>query len=55
MCFFFSIPRTLKHVSFMGVVSAICMAIAMLLTLVYSGIQDHPVYGYNGKHIFIPD
>jgi len=48
MCFFFSIPRTLKHVSFMGVVSAICMAIAMLLTLVYSGIQDHPVYGYNG-------
>lgn len=24
------------------------MAIAMLLTLIYSGIQDHPVYGYGG-------
>lgn len=24
------------------------MAIAMLLTLVYSGIQDHPTYGYAG-------
>lgn len=45
MSFVFSIPRTLKHVSLMGIVSAICMGIAMLLTLVYSGIQDHPVYG----------
>lgn len=26
------------------------MAIAMLLTLVYSGIQDHPVFGYNGLY-----
>lgn len=50
MCFVFSIPRTLKHVSLMGIVSAVCMAIAMLLTLVYSGIQDHPVYGYAGVY-----
>ena len=48
ICLVFSIPRTLKHVSFMGVISAIAMAIAMLLTLIYSGIQDHPTYGYNG-------
>lgn len=32
----------------MGVGSAICMGIAMLLTLVYSGIQDHPGFGYAG-------
>lgn len=48
VCLVFSIPRTLKHVSFMGIISAIAMAIAMLLTLIYSGIQDHPTYGYNG-------
>lgn len=50
MSFVFSIPRTLNHVSLMGIVSAIAMAIAMLLTLIYSGIQDHPVYGYNGVY-----
>lgn len=32
----------------MGVISAVSMAIAMLLTLIYSGIQDHPGYGYAG-------
>jgi hypothetical protein len=48
MSLVFSIPRTLQHVSIMGVASAICMGIAMLLTLVYSGIQDHPGYGYAG-------
>lgn len=48
IAFIFSIPRTLQHVSLMGIISAICMGIAMLLTLIWSGIQDHPVYGYNG-------
>lgn len=48
MSLVFSIPRTLQHVSLMGVGSAICMGIAMLLTLIYSGIQDHPGYGYSG-------
>ncbi|KAK9899096.1 hypothetical protein P389DRAFT_43887 [Cystobasidium minutum MCA 4210] len=48
MSLVFSIPRTLQHVSLMGIGSAICMAIAMLLTLIYSGIQDHPGYGYSG-------
>jgi hypothetical protein len=48
MCLVFSIPRTLQHVSVMGIVSAVSMGIAMLLTLVYSGIQDHPGFGYSG-------
>lgn len=34
----------------MGVVSAGCMAIAIILSLVYAGIEDHPVYGYGGSY-----
>jgi hypothetical protein len=33
----------------MGIVSAVCMGIAILLSLIYAGIQDHPVYGYGGN------
>ncbi|KAF2157088.1 hypothetical protein K461DRAFT_273210 [Myriangium duriaei CBS 260.36] len=45
-----SIPRTLKHVSFMSMFSAACMAIAILLFLVFSGIEAAPGYGYNGDY-----
>ncbi|KAK4542353.1 hypothetical protein LTR36_006809 [Oleoguttula mirabilis] len=45
-----SIPRTLKHVSFMSMFSASCMAIAILLFLVFSGIEAAPLYGYNGDY-----
>lgn len=45
-----SIPRTLKHVSLMGIVSAVCMGIAILLALIFSGIQPHPSAGYGGKY-----
>ncbi|GFZ51702.1 hypothetical protein JCM24511_09470 [Saitozyma sp. JCM 24511] len=45
-----SLPRTLKHVSLMSVVSAICMGIAIILSLVYAGIEDAPLYGYGGNY-----
>lgn len=44
----FSLPRTLKDVSAMSVFSAISMGIAILLALVFSGIEDHPLAGYGG-------
>lgn len=45
-----SIPRTLRHVSFMSMFSAACMAIAILLFLVFAGIEEAPLYGYNGNY-----
>lgn len=45
-----SLPRTLKHVSFMSMFSAACMGIAILLFLVFAGTEDHPLYGYNGNY-----
>lgn len=45
----FSIPRTLKHVSLMSILSASSMAIAILLFFIFVGIEDHPTYGYNGN------
>ncbi|KAH8895375.1 putative amino acid transporter [Thozetella sp. PMI_491] len=45
-----SLPRTLKHVSFMSLFSAACMGIAILLFLVFAGIEDAPLYGYNGDY-----
>jgi len=43
-----SMPRTLRHVSFMSMFSAAAMAIAILLFLVFAGIEEAPLYGYNG-------
>ncbi|KIW33256.1 uncharacterized protein PV07_00123 [Cladophialophora immunda] len=45
-----SIPRTLRHVSFMSMFSAACMAIAILLFLIFSGIEAHPGFGYYGDY-----
>lgn len=45
-----SIPRTLRHVSFMSMFSAACMAVAILLFLVFAGIEEAPLYGYNGDY-----
>lgn len=44
-CFFVSLPRTLNQLSGLGVFSAATMGIAVLLAVVFSGIQDHP-FGY---------
>ncbi|CAO1637356.1 unnamed protein product [Jaminaea pallidilutea] len=46
----FSVPRTLNHVSIMSIFSAVCMAIAILLFLIFAGIEDHPALGYNGAY-----
>ncbi|KAI5361119.1 Putative amino acid transporter, transmembrane domain-containing protein [Septoria linicola] len=45
-----SLPRTLKHVSFMSMFSAAAMAIAILLFLVFAGIEEAPLYGYGGNY-----
>ncbi|WVR04216.1 hypothetical protein IAU60_001216 [Kwoniella sp. DSM 27419] len=45
-----SLPRTLNHVSMMSMVSAIAMFIAIILSLVYAGIEDAPFYGYGGNY-----
>jgi hypothetical protein len=45
-----SLPRTLNHVSFMSMFSAACMGIAILLFLIFAGIEDAPLYGYNGDY-----
>lgn len=44
-----SFPRTLNHVSMLSIISAIAMGIAILLFLVYSGIESAPLYGYGGS------
>ncbi|KAI1615872.1 transmembrane amino acid transporter protein-domain-containing protein [Exophiala viscosa] len=45
-----STTRTLKHVSFMCMFSAFFMALAILLFLVFAGIEDAPGYGYYGDY-----
>ncbi|OJJ68341.1 hypothetical protein ASPBRDRAFT_47280 [Aspergillus brasiliensis CBS 101740] len=40
-----SAPRTLQHVSFMSMFSAACMGLAILLFLIFSGIETAPL-GY---------
>jgi len=45
ICFFISLPRTLNQLSGLGVLSAVTMGIAVLLAIIFSGIQSHP-FGY---------
>jgi hypothetical protein len=45
-----SIPRTLKHVSFMSIFSACAMGMAILLFMIFAGIEAHPLYGYSGDY-----
>jgi hypothetical protein len=45
-----SLPRTLNHVSFMSMFSAACMGMAILLFMIFAGIEDAPLYGYNGVY-----
>ncbi|KZT58950.1 hypothetical protein CALCODRAFT_538088 [Calocera cornea HHB12733] len=44
-CFMISLPRPLSHLSWIGIFSAVTMFIAVILSIVFSGIQDHP-FGY---------
>ena len=45
-----SIPRTLKHISFMSMFSAACMGLAILLFMIFAGIENAPLYGYGGDY-----
>ncbi|CAI7573212.1 unnamed protein product [Penicillium discolor] len=45
-----SMPRTLQHVSFMSMFSSACMGIAILLFLIFAGIEKAPLYGYTGNY-----
>jgi hypothetical protein len=45
-----SLPRTLNHVSFMSMFSAACMGMAILLFMIFAGIEDAPGYGYHGEY-----
>lgn len=45
ICLFFSLPRTLNQLSGLGTFSAVTMGIAVLLAIIFVGIQDHP-FGY---------
>ncbi|KAJ3875357.1 transmembrane amino acid transporter protein-domain-containing protein [Lentinula edodes] len=45
ICFIVSLPRTLNQMSGLGTFSAITMGIAVLLTIIFSGVQSHP-FGY---------
>ncbi|KIK64115.1 hypothetical protein GYMLUDRAFT_195956 [Collybiopsis luxurians FD-317 M1] len=45
VCFIVSLPRTLNQMSGFGAFSAITMGIAVLLTMIFAGVQTHP-FGY---------
>ncbi|ABN67177.1 predicted protein [Scheffersomyces stipitis CBS 6054] len=42
ICFLLSLPRTFAHMSGVGYFSAITMFIAVVLSMIFAGIQDHP-------------
>lgn len=50
ICFIFSIPRTFAGMSHLASFSAATMFIAVILCMVFSGIQTHPA-GYDGSPI----
>ncbi|KAK6455207.1 transmembrane amino acid transporter protein-domain-containing protein [Scheffersomyces xylosifermentans] len=42
ICFLFSLPRTFSHMSSVGYFSAATMFIAVVLSMIFAGIQNHP-------------
>ncbi|CUM67923.1 uncharacterized protein PRCAT00005635001 [Priceomyces carsonii] len=42
ICFLLSLPRTFSSMSFIGIFSAATMFIAVILAMVFAGIQSHP-------------
>ncbi|RPD53679.1 hypothetical protein L226DRAFT_480597 [Lentinus tigrinus ALCF2SS1-7] len=45
VCFLISLPRPLSQLSWLGTFSAVTMGLAVLLAIIFSGVQDHP-FGY---------
>ncbi|KAL6301470.1 transmembrane amino acid transporter protein-domain-containing protein [Sparassis latifolia] len=42
VCFVVTLPRTLNQLSSLGTFSALFMGIAILLCIIFAGVQDHP-------------
>jgi hypothetical protein len=42
ICFVVSLPRTLNQLAGLGTFSAVTMGLAVLLAVIFSGIQSHP-------------
>ncbi|KAG5637470.1 hypothetical protein H0H81_004441 [Sphagnurus paluster] len=42
ICFVFTLPRTLSEMSYIGIFSAVTMGIAVILAIIFSGVQSHP-------------
>jgi hypothetical protein len=53
MSFVVSLPRTLSQLSHMGVFSAATMGLAVLLSIIFAGVQKRP-FGYILGYEFIP-
>jgi hypothetical protein len=49
ICFFVSLPRPLSQLSILGTISAVTMGIAVLLAIIFAGIQDHPFKYISGQ------
>jgi hypothetical protein len=49
MAFVVSLPRTLSQLSHIGVFSAATMGLAVLLSIIFAGVQKHPS-GYISGH-----
>ncbi|KAL0571542.1 hypothetical protein V5O48_010418 [Marasmius crinis-equi] len=45
ICLIISLPRTLRELAHMGTFSAVTMGIAVLLAIIFAGVQKHP-FGY---------
>lgn len=45
-----SVPRTLNHVSYMSIVSAIAMGVSVLLFMIFAGAESAPLTGYQGVY-----
>ncbi|THH12049.1 hypothetical protein EW146_g7833 [Bondarzewia mesenterica] len=45
ICFLFSLPRTLSQLGYLATFSAVTMGLAVLLAIIFSGVQSHP-FGY---------
>ncbi|KAJ7063542.1 transmembrane amino acid transporter protein-domain-containing protein [Mycena amicta] len=48
LCFIVTLPRTLSQLSGLGTFSAITMGIAVLLAIIFSGVQSEP-FGFTGE------
>jgi len=41
-CFLLSIPRTFSHMSYLGYFSALTMFVAVILSIIFAGVEDYP-------------